>query len=53
MAPELFVGGTKYGPEVDVYSFGVIMWELATRKIPWEEEITAIQYVRASSIHKP
>ena len=45
MAPELFVGGTKYGPEVDVYSFGVIMWELATRKIPWEEEITETEYI--------
>ena len=45
MAPELFVGGTKYGPEVDVYSFGVIMWELATRKIPWEEEIATTQYI--------
>ena len=29
MAPELFLGGTKHGPEVDLYSFGVILWELA------------------------
>ena len=28
MAPELFVRGTQYGPEVDVYSFGIILWEL-------------------------
>ena len=46
MAPELFVGGTKSGAELDLYSFGVILWELATRKIPWEEEITATQYLR-------
>ena len=45
MAPELFVGGTKYGPEVDLYSFGVILWELATRKTPWEEELEATQYI--------
>ena len=45
MAPELFVGGTKYGPEVDVYSFGVIMWELATRKLPWQDEIAETQYI--------
>ena len=45
MAPDLFVGGTKYGPEVDVYSFGVVMWELATRKVPWAEEITETLYI--------
>lgn len=37
MAPEVFFGHSKYGPEVDVYSFGIIMWELATRKVPWYE----------------
>jgi serine/threonine protein kinase len=37
MAPEVFLGKTGYGPEVDVYSFGIIMWELATRKTPWCE----------------
>jgi len=37
MAPEVFVGKSDYGPEIDVYSFGVIMWELVTRKTPWCE----------------
>jgi serine/threonine protein kinase len=37
MAPEVFFGRTGYGPEIDVYSFGIIMWELATRKTPWCE----------------
>lgn len=37
MAPEVFFGHSKYGPEVDVYSFGIIMWELITRKDPWCE----------------
>ena len=37
MAPEVFAGGSRYGPEVDVYSFGVIMWELLTRRLPWDE----------------
>jgi serine/threonine protein kinase len=37
MAPELFVGGTHYKQEVDMYSYGMIMWELLTRQVPWSE----------------
>ena len=37
MAPEVFGGGSHYGPEVDVYSYGVILWELLTRRQPWDE----------------
>jgi serine/threonine protein kinase len=30
MAPEIFTGTvSNYGPAVDVYSYGIIMWELA------------------------
>lgn len=39
MAPEMFRGDTKYGSGVDVYSFGIVMWELATRKTPWQDEL--------------
>jgi serine/threonine protein kinase len=77
MAPELFQGGSKYGPEVDVYvalcgpsccvdydsggrghvstdrgclssrrySYGVILWELATRERPWDQ-IKEQQYIK-------
>lgn len=45
MAPELFAGNCKYGPEIDVYSFGMIMWEIATRRIPWDE-IPAEEFIR-------
>jgi len=44
MAPEVFAGGSHYGPEVDVYSYGIILWELLTRREPWAE-IEASQYI--------
>lgn len=35
MAPEIFEG-KKYNKEVDVYSFGCLIYELQTNSIPWE-----------------
>lgn len=41
MAPELMQSESgQYGKEVDVYSFGIVLWELMARRTPWEEEIT-------------
>ena len=37
MAPEMFRGDRNYGQAVDVYSFGIVMWELTTRITPWSE----------------
>lgn len=34
MAPEL-LGGRRYGMPADVYSFAIVMWELASLKLPW------------------
>ena len=34
MAPEVLDGG-RYGLPADVYSFGIVLWELATQTLPW------------------
>jgi len=35
-APEV-LDGDSYSEKVDVYSFGIVMWELIARKLPFEE----------------
>ena len=35
MAPEV-IGGHIYTEKADVYSYGVNLWELLTRKIPYD-----------------
>jgi hypothetical protein len=35
MAPEL-MDSKPYGPAVDVYAFGIILWEMYTEKVPFE-----------------
>ena len=36
MAPEILAGESHYGPSADVYSFGIVMWEIASREEPWK-----------------
>ena len=40
MAPEYLIPKrrSEISPKADLYSFGVILWELLTRKIPWQDE---------------
>lgn len=35
MAPEVIRNDKKIDEKADVYSFGVIIWELLTEKIPY------------------
>lgn len=44
MAPELLTGSEHYGPEVDVFSYGVIMWELIACADPWAH-LSAYVYI--------
>ena len=32
-APELLMGAADYGAEVDVYSFGILLWELFSGQV--------------------
>ena len=36
MAPEV-LAGRKYGSSADVYSYGIVMWEIAARCEPWSD----------------
>ena len=37
MAPEVLQGGRKYDLSIDVYSFGIVLWEVAAQQKPWED----------------
>src|SRR5437899_2436521 len=36
-APELFSVNSKFTEKCDVYSYGVTLWELSTRRVPYED----------------
>ena len=37
MAPEVIAGEKNYDEKIDIYSFGIILWELIGGKLPYEE----------------
>eukprot|EP00037_Helgoeca_nana_P031308 m.398176 g.398176 ORF g.398176 m.398176 type:complete len:1112 (+) comp28369_c0_seq2:30-3365(+) len=44
-APEMFRGDRNYGSAVDVYSYGIVCWELCTRQTPWDELGRDVPYI--------
>jgi len=49
MAPELFKRGAKCTLKSDIYSLGITLWELVSRKFPFEDALNssiAIQWVQ-------
>jgi len=46
MAPEVLVGGAVT-PKIDVYAFGIVMWELFTFKEPFSHHSNYDQFVKA------
>lgn len=39
MAPELFQRGTKFSKHADIYSFGMVLWEIASRAVPFADAL--------------
>jgi len=44
MAPELFDGG-QVTEKVDVYSFGILLWEMLTGRVPWSDVPSPMQVI--------
>ena len=38
--PEIMEGSAKYGQPADVYSFAIVLWEILSRSLPWEDITT-------------
>ncbi|CAM4798120.1 unnamed protein product [Rotaria magnacalcarata] len=53
-APELFTPHSRYTKQSDIYSLGVVFWELATARIPWDEyEDATIVLVQLKTGERP
>jgi serine/threonine protein kinase len=46
LPPETMMDNGIYTPKSDVWAFGLVLWEILTRKIPYEGK-TSIQVIRS------
>eukprot|EP00884_Botryococcus_braunii_P000534 jgi/Botrbrau1/10481/Bobra.0133s0085.1 len=51
MAPELFEG-QRVTEKVDQYSFGILLWEMLTGKMPWASLSTPLQVIYVVGVQK-
>jgi serine/threonine protein kinase len=42
VAPEILEGSTVYDEKADIYSFGLVLWEILTGKTPFEVRISSL-----------
>ena len=45
MAPELFGPHPKYTKGSDMYSYGMVLWEITSCKIPWQDTLDIKKWV--------
>lgn len=44
-APELFKMGAQHTPKSDIYSLGMVLWEIASGRLPYEEAKDEVQII--------
>lgn len=52
MAPEVAIAGMTYGLSADVYSFGLLLWEICTLQKPPAKEFRTVGYVDGKVIRR-
>lgn len=52
MAPEVLRKHEVYGQKCDVYSFGVLLTELVTRRMPWLDRYQHLDFIQPMLEHK-
>lgn len=50
MAPEILLGEEKLCPGVDVYAFGMLAYEIVTRKVPYNELGDITSFMHATKV---